>query len=176
MIEQVIEGSFLIAHPRSETNYFSETLIYVLENNSDGSFGFIINRSAGTSLGEVLSQTPDAIADETLLIGGPVQNDCLRFLSVCKNNQLKRPPKLVSDLATAAAHGQEDDCAVLPLLGYAGWAEGQLEHEISEDVWLIATIDWMMLLSAPETERYGLGSSQLGFDPKLIGLTPDYLQ
>ena len=176
MIEQIIEGSFLIAHPRSETNYFSDTLIYILENNSDGSLGFIVNRSAGTTLGEVLSEAPDEIAAETLLIGGPVQNDCLRFLSISTNDQLSLPPKLISDLATAALHVHSDDCAMLTLLGYAGWAEGQLEKEISEDVWLITAIDWMKLLSVPEDERYGLGSSQLGFDPALIGLTSDHLQ
>jgi putative transcriptional regulator len=176
MIEQAIEGSFLIAHPRSETHYFSKTLIYILENNSEGSLGFIVNRSAGASLGEVLDHAPDQMTNETLLIGGPVQSDCLRFLSVCTNDQLSLPPKLIPDLGAAAELGQTDDYAILPLLGYAGWDKGQLEQEISEDLWLIVTIDWMMLLSAPEAERYELGSSQLGFDPALIGLSSEHLQ
>jgi putative transcriptional regulator len=176
MIEQVIEGSFLIAHPRSETNYFSETVIYILENNSEGSLGFIVNRSAGASVGEVLDHAPNPITHENLLIGGPVQSDCLRFLSVCTNDQLNLPPKLIHDLGTAAEQGQTEEYAVLPLLGYAGWAEGQLEQEISEDFWLITSLGWRGLLSEPEAERYSLGSSQLGFDPALIGFTSDHLQ
>ena len=82
MTEQSITGSFLIAHPRSEPNYFSETLIYVLDNDGQGSLGFVVNRAAETTLSDVLTEVPSELADASLLLGGPVQSDCLRFLSI----------------------------------------------------------------------------------------------
>ena len=63
--------------PDSEDDYFARTLIYVCENNNDGSFGIILNRSVEIRLKDFFSSANEEIEaklnKEKIVIGGPVE-------------------------------------------------------------------------------------------------------
>ena len=169
MTEQTITHSVLFASPRMLGGFFAETIIFSLENNAEGSFGFVLNRPAKAALSHLLPSAPEVLQQQAVLLGGPVQIDHLLFLALDTNNQNPCPMRIAEDLqdATQAA---EDPCQrVLPILGYAGWAPKQLESEIQADDWLVTDASPVALLQVPLPARYDVVKQQLGFDPTLLG-------
>jgi putative transcriptional regulator len=49
-------------------------------------------------------------------------------------------------------------------LGYAGWDQGQLEHEISENAWLTVPASEHILFELPPEERFAAAMALLGVD------------
>ena len=49
-------------------------------------------------------------------------------------------------------------------LGYAGWDQGQLEHEISENIWLTVPASERILFDLPPEERLPAAMALLGVD------------
>jgi putative transcriptional regulator len=60
---------------------------------------------------------------------------------------------------------------VLVTLGYASWAQGQLESEITENSWLTVAADPAVIFDAPVSERYERAMALLGLQPWM--LSPD---
>jgi putative transcriptional regulator len=56
-------------------------------------------------------------------------------------------------------------------LGYASWAQGQLESEISENSWLTVAADPALIFDTPVEERYHKAMGLLGLQPWM--LSPD---
>ena len=49
-------------------------------------------------------------------------------------------------------------------LGYAGWAAGQLEHELAQNAWLTVPADAQIIFGLPPEERLPAAMQLLGFD------------
>lgn len=58
----------------------------------------------------------------------------------------------------------------LHLLGYAGWAPGQLEQEIVENAWLTTTASTEIVFETAVDERWKAAAKQLGIDLDLLNL------
>jgi len=71
------------------------------------------------------------------------------------------------DILEAIARNAGPDRALLAL-GYAGWGEGQLEREISENAWLHWPADNDLIFSAPVEQRWSQAASLLGVDLSLL--------
>jgi len=53
---------------------------------------------------------------------------------------------------------------VLVTLGYAGWAAGQIEHEIRQNAWLTVEARDHILFELPPEERLEAALQELGVD------------
>jgi putative transcriptional regulator len=53
---------------------------------------------------------------------------------------------------------------VLVTLGYAGWDQGQLEHEVTENIWLTVPASEHILFDLPPEERLAAAMALLGVD------------
>ena len=53
---------------------------------------------------------------------------------------------------------------LLVTLGYAGWAQGQLEHELSQNAWLSVSASEHILFELPAEERLPAAMALLGVD------------
>ena len=53
-------------------------------------------------------------------------------------------------------------------LGYAGWAAGQLEQELTENSWLTIPSNSDIIFSTPAHQRLGAAAALLGIDMNLI--------
>jgi putative transcriptional regulator len=60
---------------------------------------------------------------------------------------------------------------VLISLGYAAWAQGQLESEIAENAWLTVDADLHVIFDTPVAQRYDKALSLLGLESWMI--SPD---
>ena len=57
---------------------------------------------------------------------------------------------------------------LLVTLGYAGWAGGQLEHEISQNAWLTTPADLGILFDLPPEQKLDAAAAQLGIDMRML--------
>jgi putative transcriptional regulator len=65
------------------------------------------------------------------------------------------------DILQAAARG-EGPSQMLITLGYAGWAPGQLEHELAQNAWLTVAAQPDVIFELPAEERLVAAMDLLG--------------
>jgi len=67
------------------------------------------------------------------------------------------------DILEAVARG-EGPPQLLVTLGYAGWAPGQIEHELAQNAWLTVPAHPDILFELPAEERLAAAMQLLGID------------
>ncbi|MBX3662321.1 MAG: YqgE/AlgH family protein [Burkholderiales bacterium] len=167
---------FLIAMPAMADPHFAKTLTLVCEHNENGALGIIVNRPTDLSLQGLLEQvkvTPDpqqSFSSVPVHFGGPVQVDrgfVLHKPQGSWQSTLKVGEDIglttSKDILEAAARG-EGPPQMLITLGYAGWAPGQLEHELAQNAWLTVPARTDILFDLPAEERLPAAMQLLGVD------------
>ena len=170
-----LKDKFLyFCNAENEEDYFSKTLIYLCESNSEGSFGIIINRTVEIRLKDFFSSASEDIEaklnKEKIVIGGPVEPMTIyiihtkddRFeelISINKNLSISTDVKLIKSILDDK--GPEE---FLVSFGYTGWSKGQLEREILKGSWLITPADKDIIFNTPAIEKINKTSKLAGFD------------
>lgn len=166
---------FLIAMPNMVDPNFSRTLTFICEHNDHGALGIIVNRPIDMTLSTLFErvQIPlEATGFEALPIyfGGPVQTDrgfvlhrplgsWQSTLTVSEDLGLTSSRDILESVGST---GQPSE--ILVTLGYAGWAAGQLEYELSQNAWLTVTADEEIMFALPPEERLPAAMQLLGID------------
>ncbi len=170
---------FLIAMPAMSDPHFSKTLTFICEHNDQGALGVVVNRPIDMTLHTLLEQieiTPDSAACKRTPIhyGGPVQTD--RGFVLHQPAGAWQSTLVVSDqiglttskdILQAVARG-DGPRQILVTLGYAGWAPGQLEHELAQNAWLSVAADMRILFDTPAEQRYNASLKLLGIDLAML--------
>ena len=174
-----LTNHFLIAMPGLRDPNFSRTVTYICEHSDRGAMGIVINRPLDIRLGEVLSQldieTDDPrVRDATVYLGGPVQPD-RGFVLHSSEERFESTLPVTLDIsittsrdileAIAARRGPQHS---LIALGYAGWAGGQLEEEMSANSWLSGPADENIIFHLPDDARWLAAAQLLGVDLNLL--------
>lgn len=174
-----LTNQFLIAMPSMEDTFFSRTVTLLCQHNEDGALGIVINRPADMTLGSVLDQmnieTHDRAIDRLpVFFGGPVHPE-RGFVIHEPAGKWESSLKVSDDIALttsrdileAVAKG-EGPRNMLVALGYAGWAKGQLEKEILENVWLNSPISNSILFERPANQRWKASVELMGVNVALL--------
>lgn len=136
------KGRLLISEPFLPDPNFERTVVLICEHNEEGSFGFVINKPSILKLSEVMESLKDL--DDTVFVGGPVQQDTLHFLH--RNSTLVNAVKIKDEiywggdfesLVSMVETFQVKPTDIRFYLGYSGWGPGQLEKELEEDSWIV---------------------------------------
>jgi len=164
---------FLIAMPAMQEGVFAGTLTYICEHNENGALGIVVNRPITLTLGEMFDQVniplhqPD-LAKMPVHFGGPVQTERGFVLHDTLGNwesTLRINDKLAlttsKDILEAMGAGKGPRNMIVTL-GYAGWDQGQLEHEITENTWLTVPASEHILFDLPAEERLAAAMELLG--------------
>jgi putative transcriptional regulator len=166
---------FLIAMPAMTDPIFAKSLTYVCEHNEQGALGIVINRPLNLSLKELYAQIklPLNVAeleDTHVHFGGPVQTDrgfVLHEESGVWQSTMKIKDRVAlttsKDILEAVGLGTGPH-NILVTLGYAGWAQGQLEHELSQNAWLSVPATEHILFELSAEERLPAAMALLGVD------------
>ncbi len=139
-----LAGSFLISHPGLLDPNFRRTVIILPDHSqTDGSFGFILNRPTGRVVGDLLGNKPlGHLARVPVLSGGPVGADQLVLAAFRWHPQtqvLECRHHIALEEAESLAAKQHH--TVRAFAGSAGWAAGQLEGELAQRSWLVRKAD-----------------------------------
>ena len=57
------------------------------------------------------------------------------------------------------------------IVGYSGWAPGQLEAELAESAWLLSDVDSDLLFNTPPQEMWEKAIRRLGADPATLHMS-----
>jgi putative transcriptional regulator len=170
-----LTGHFLIAMPAMTDPYFAKTLTYICEHNEQGTLGVVINRPIDMTLQTLFDQVGitlenHQIAALPMYFGGPVQTDRGFVLhqpigewssTLAIGNEIGLTTS--RDILEAMGRG-EGPSRFLVTLGYAGWAPGQLEHELAHNAWLNVPADASVIFDLPWEERLATAMTMLGVD------------
>lgn len=170
-----LTNHFLIAMPAMADPNFSRTLTYICEHNADGALGIVVNRPTEMSLATLFDQVSipleqEYLAKQPVYFGGPVQNDRGFVLHRPAGDwqsslQINDELALTSSRDILAAIGDTGEPAEFILtLGYAGWAAGQLEWELSQNAWLTVPASTHIMFALPPEERLPAALQLLGVD------------
>ncbi len=141
-------GELLVASVGLDGNFFEQTVILLLDCDSSGALGVVLNKLADAELAEVLPQWQQMVSPpQRLFAGGPVSpNGAVCVAKV--NNDAEDPPgwrRVVDDLGllhldtpVEIAEGAYSDLRIFA--GYSGWESGQLEGEILRGDWHRAAV------------------------------------
>src|ERR1700690_81215 len=78
---KILKGRLLLDGGQLLGSFFHRTVVLICEHNAEGAFGLVLNRSAGSKIGEVIvADLPDTLKQSPLFLGGPVQPTALSFL------------------------------------------------------------------------------------------------
>lgn len=174
-----LANHFLIAMPAMTDPNFARSLTYICEHNAEGALGIIINRPLDLSLGTLFERVSVPLVpgenqiryrDLPVFFGGPVQTDrgfvlhrpvgsWQSTLNVSEEIGLTSSRDILQAMSD---EGQPEE--VLVSLGYAGWAAGQIEWEISQNAWLTVDADPDIIFALPPEERLPAAMQLLGVD------------
>ena len=166
---------FLIAMPAMADPHFTRTLTFICEHNDQGALGIVINRPIEMNLHALLEQVSIPRAGEAFKsirvhFGGPVQVDrgfvlhtplgqWQSTLAVSTEIGLTTSKDILQAVARGDGPGK-----LLVTLGYAGWAPGQLEHELAQNAWLTVQAKTEVIFDLAAEERLPAAMSLLGID------------
>jgi putative transcriptional regulator len=174
-----LSNHFLIAMPTLDDPNFHHTTTYICEHNDDGALGVVINRPLEIQLGEILVHMDittdiEAIRNQTVYMGGPVQSDRGFVLHEPVGNweatlQVTDTIGITSsrDILDDIAKGEGPEHAIITL-GYAGWGAGQLEQELADNTWLSGPASSKIVFETPSEERWLAAAALLGIDLNLL--------
>lgn len=164
---------FLIAMPSMVDPNFAKSLTYICEHNDQGALGVVVNRPIDMTLSALLNQIKIPLRDARqanlpIYYGGPVQVDRGFVLHRPAGGWQSSLPvrddvalTTSRDILQAVGDGQGPR-DLLVSLGYAGWAPGQLEHEIKQNAWLTVPADPSVLFNLASEERLAAAMDLLG--------------
>ena len=180
-----LTNHFLIAMPALEDSNFFHTVTYICEHNDDGAMGIVLNRPTDLRLGDLLEQLeiesshPESVA-QTIYLGGPVQTErgfVLHTPEHSWDSTLNVTDRICittsRDILHSIAGGQGPEKSLIAL-GYAGWAGGQLEDELSANAWLSGPADDSVIFDLPAGQRWEAAASLLGVDLNLLSAEPGH--
>jgi putative transcriptional regulator len=149
------QGRVLVSEPFMRDSYFRRSVILLAGHDEDGSFGIILNKPLNTQINEVVTGFGDFQAP--LYFGGPVKTDSLFFIHT-RGEEIGNSMKIMEGIYWG---GDIDEVQYMLdnqllkqneirfYLGYSGWEPRQLDRELSEKSWVVASVKSGLLLKDP---------------------------
>ncbi|WP_272976154.1 YqgE/AlgH family protein [Deinococcus geothermalis] len=164
--------TFLVASPHLRGSLFEGAVILLLEHDETGAMGLLLTAPIRQRVSDLL---PDLPGDETgsVWAGGPVEPGvgwCLYRTPLNLEGEVRLAEGLLitSSLDVLRAVAESGQPFML-LLGYTGWAPGQLAQEARAGTWLWVEQDTPELLwDVPTEERWQAALDRLGVNPGTI--------
>jgi putative transcriptional regulator len=181
------QNQFLIAMPQQHDQYFNEALIYICEHDSQGAMGLIVNKPLPINLSALVEQLglqasteqkqaarEELHFQESVFYGGPCQSNhgfILHTGGMAWSSSIAITESLVltssKEILTNIVLGKGPEQYLLAL-GYAGWDAGQLENEMTSNVWLNVDADIDTIFNMKPENRWHHAAASLGIDIHLL--------
>ena len=183
-----LTNHFLIAMPGLSDELFGRSVVFMCEHSERGALGLVINKPSDILLPRLFEKVDlpmgrDDLALQPVFQGGPVQTErgfvlheaieggegesvYASTLFIPGGLEMTTSKDVLEAMASGAGPRK-----VFVTLGYASWAQGQLESEITENSWLTVEADPSLIFDAPVAERYERAMGLLGLQPWM--LSPD---
>ena len=178
---QSLAGQLLVAMPGIGDPRFEHAVILICAHQADHAMGLRLDRPApGVDLRTVLEklEMPDAdrAPDQPVLVGGPVDRErgfVLHTDDWTAPDASMPAGEGLAITATREALAALTNAETRPgrsvlVLGYAGWGEGQLEDELTENVWLTAEPTLELLFDDDHATKWSRALAGIGVDAAML--------
>jgi len=174
--------SFLVAMPQLADPNFHRTVVMLVENNPEGSFGLVLNRPAELEAMEVCASLEiswQSAGGFEVRYGGPVHRNSgwvlLRQPTADPASEVLEITEGLAftnsiDVLRAAVTESPDSLRLF--LGYAGWAPGQLEAELAQGAWLLAPVSPDAIFEVADEQLWEHVLRKLGINPTTLIAVP----
>ena len=163
--ERFLTGQLLVATPEMRDPRFAESVIYMVKHDADGAMGLVINKPIAKGLIDDLlkssgRETKGSKSEIVIHYGGPV-GPRQGFLLHTDDHLIDGSTKVANGIAMTADSEMLEALAVgkgprqaLFMLGYAGWAPGQLEMELKTNSWFTVPGDKALIFGADADKKW----------------------
>ncbi|HAN31218.1 MAG TPA: hypothetical protein DCQ06_06425 [Myxococcales bacterium] len=176
-----LSKSIIVAVPGLDDPFFSRTVILLVNNDSEGSSGVILNRQAPMDLSTLLDDSGFSLGDATREVpvwwGGPVQPEGGMVLyrheqdmpdyepweHICGELRVSWSMQLLQEIS----EGRGPQTYSF-FIGRASWVGGQLEAELSQGSWLPIDLDPSLLFDLSDDASWSEALERLGGGPQVI--------
>jgi len=192
MTSNSLAPALLLSMPQLRDPNFSRTVVLLCRHSEEGAFGLVVNRPLVTS-GRVIvnleaapTESPEqaeTVATERELqvwVGGPVEpqrswmlvgnepdaNDEARGMRIADALYLSTSPDLLRRLLEP-----DPPLRTRLVVGYSGWAPGQLEAELQASAWLLSDVDGDLIFNTPPERMWEAAIRRLGADPATLQMS-----
>ncbi|MBI4477559.1 MAG: YqgE/AlgH family protein [Acidobacteria bacterium] len=187
--QDTIAPALLVSMPQLNDPNFARTVVLLCQMGPDGAWGLVVNRPTGQAAAPVDADVLERVTvkpaerasrDSALELwyGGPVQPDrgCLLLGAWPDDGEALELLEGLYISGSAAVLrrmllGPPPPRARL-LMGYAGWAPGQLENELTQSAWLITSPDLDIIFETRPEQMWEAAIRRLGADPSLLQMSP----
>lgn len=142
-------GKFLIARPSIGSGFFKHSVVFVYEDSANGTAGLNLITASNLTLASIDPEKSVDYpgVDPVVYLGGPVNS---RALMMLHSDDFVSTNTLFTD---SGLHVSSDNLMIDKLFsgnwpslfrltaGASVWAPGQLDYEISRDLWLVSELD-----------------------------------
>ena len=173
-----LSGRLLVAMPGISDPRFERAVILMVSHSADEAMGIAVNRPVqGLSLPSLLEKlgvkSQIVIPEQAVLIGGPVERERGFVLHTDDFRTTEATLQVIDGVAMTATREVLDamgDPTRRPrratlALGCAGWASGQLEQELRDNVWLIADPDEALVFDDDHDSKWARALAKIGVAP-----------
>ena len=155
LLDRSLQGHFLLALPDLEDPNFDHTVVFILEHDSDGASGLVLNRPTRRTIDDVWTSVmgESCGVSDPLYTGGPVDGPVIALHNDPLHSELEIVPGVfVASERDKVARIVEAGEAVFRLFsGYSGWGPQQLDQEIAVGAWLTRKADAVDVFGPVET-------------------------
>jgi putative transcriptional regulator len=176
MPEDVFSPVLLVSMPQMLDPNFARTVVLLAEYSTHGAFGLVVNRRMPEPAHEVIRPEPpmDIQKDVHLYVGGPVEPNRAWVLT-SRRDLDEAALEVVGGVYLSAssqliAHALQHspDPRVRLIIGYSGWAAGQLDDELAASAWLMAPVQSDLVFDVPLDEMWETAIRRLGAEPSAL--------
>jgi putative transcriptional regulator len=174
-----LTNRILLAKPVLDDPNFTRTVIWLLEQGDQGTSGFVINRPISPKMGDIITDFP--LPDFPVYLGGPVETNTLHFvhqygaeaeggLALSEDWKWGGSFETILELARQSRLREAE---MRFFVGYSGWAPGQLEDEIQQDVWVEGPKFYPEILKMNPKSMWRLILRSMGGDYAIMANHPE---
>ncbi|HEY0194587.1 MAG TPA: YqgE/AlgH family protein [Kofleriaceae bacterium] len=167
----------LLAMPQLADPNFARSVVLMIEHGDHGSFGLVINHPSPIRASELLESLEMSWrGDDAAVVwaGGPVSPSTgwvlhepidlampgAGTIEISTDVLLTTSPERLRAIASQPPRN------VRLLLGYSGWAPGQLATEMARGAWLHTAVDRRLLFDTPPDDIWDTAVRTLGINPR----------
>ncbi len=174
---KILAGKLLISAPHL-SDFFTRSVILMMEYNENGSLGFVVNKPVEEKLHEIIQDFPEF--DAKIMLGGPVETDLINFIhrageildgGVEIGNGIYWGGNFETLKILAEAKKLNPDDFIF-FLGYSGWSGGQLDEELNSNTWIITKTDIDIIFDVKAIDKWSIALKRMGGDYTTISSFP----
>ena len=170
-----LSGNFLISLENQQGNFFSKSLIWIIEHSDSGSLGLVINKPFVKKVRKTLDVKTEILKKQVKIRDfGPVER-ARPFLIHAGTGDLRKTNSVAigadlffSEYSHSIFATQSNLRQTRVGVGYSGWGPGQLESEIVSNFWLLAPFDRKIVFDLPDEGKLSAAANSIGVDLNLL--------